>query len=93
MTADLELVSRLQTLDLKIAELQREVALGQMLDVANATAHETLSALKTGSYSVRGPLLLGIDTPIGLAIVRELGEHSVEVHGIGRSRSGCGITA
>jgi predicted ATP-grasp superfamily ATP-dependent carboligase len=29
-------------------------------------------------------LLLGIDTPIGLAIVRELGEHGVEVHGIGR---------
>ncbi|MEO8304480.1 MAG: carboxylate--amine ligase [Betaproteobacteria bacterium] len=30
-------------------------------------------------------LLLGIDTPIGLAIVRELGKHGVEVHGIGRS--------
>jgi len=32
-------------------------------------------------------LLLGIDTPIGLAIVRELGGHGVEVHGIGRKRN------
>ena len=35
-------------------------------------------------------LLLGIDTPIGLSVVRELGSHGVPVHGIGRSRAAIG---
>ena len=30
-------------------------------------------------------LLLGIDTPIGVTILRELGQHGVPVHGIGRA--------
>ncbi len=30
-------------------------------------------------------ILLGIDTPIGVAVLRELGKHGVPVHGIGRS--------
>ncbi|CAN5194468.1 hypothetical protein BH09PSE3_BH09PSE3_01020 [soil metagenome] len=30
-------------------------------------------------------LVLGSDTPIGLAVIRELGAHGVEVHAIGRS--------
>lgn len=36
-------------------------------------------------------LLLGIDTPIGLAIVRELAQHGVEVHGIARDRAAPGL--
>jgi predicted ATP-grasp superfamily ATP-dependent carboligase len=35
-------------------------------------------------------LLLGIDTPIGLSVVRELGRHGVPVHGIGRSDAAIG---
>ena len=30
-------------------------------------------------------LILGVDTPIGLAVIRDLGRHGVPVHGIGRS--------
>ncbi|SDA18617.1 Predicted ATP-dependent carboligase, ATP-grasp superfamily [Nitrosospira sp. Nsp18] len=36
-------------------------------------------------------LLLGIDTPIGLAIVRELAQHGVEVHGIAHDRAALGL--
>lgn len=36
-------------------------------------------------------LLLGIDTPIGLSIVRELAQHGVEVHGIARDRAAPGL--
>lgn len=36
-------------------------------------------------------VVLGIDTPIGLAVVRELGEHGVEVHGIARGPRGIGL--
>jgi predicted ATP-grasp superfamily ATP-dependent carboligase len=36
-------------------------------------------------------IVLGVDTPIGLAVVRELGDHGVEVHGIGRNRRGLGL--
>ena len=35
-------------------------------------------------------IVLGIDTPIGLTVVRELGAHGVPVHGIGRSRAALG---
>lgn len=35
-------------------------------------------------------ILLGIDTPIGLAIVRELGRSGIEVHGLGRGRHAIG---
>ena len=35
-------------------------------------------------------ILLGIDTPIGLSVVRELGGHGVPVHGIGRSAAAIG---
>ena len=36
-------------------------------------------------------IVLGIGNPIGLTIVRELGEHGIEVHGIGREPSGLGF--
>lgn len=36
-------------------------------------------------------IVLGIDTPIGLTVVRELGEHGVEVHGIARNTRGVGL--
>lgn len=36
-------------------------------------------------------LLLGIDTPIGLAIIRELGRRGVEIYGIGRDRNALGF--
>ena len=36
-------------------------------------------------------LLLGVDTPIGLTLIRELAEHSVEVHGVARSPWGIGL--
>ena len=36
-------------------------------------------------------ILLGIDTPIGLALLRELGGHGVEVHGIARSERALGL--
>lgn len=35
-------------------------------------------------------LLLGIETPIGVTILRELGEHGVPVHGIGRTGDAIG---
>ena len=35
-------------------------------------------------------LLLGIDTPIGLSIIRELGEHGVKVIGLGSSAKSLG---
>ena len=36
-------------------------------------------------------ILLGADTPIGLTVIRELGEHGVPVHAIARSREGIGL--
>lgn len=36
-------------------------------------------------------IVLGIDTPIGLAVVRELGREGIEVHGIARSPRGLGL--
>ena len=36
-------------------------------------------------------ILLGIDSPIGLAAIRELGGAGVEVHGIARNRRGVGL--
>lgn len=36
-------------------------------------------------------IVLGVDTPIGLAVVRELGEHGIEVHGIARNARGVGL--
>jgi predicted ATP-grasp superfamily ATP-dependent carboligase len=36
-------------------------------------------------------ILLGADSPIGLTIIRELGEHGVPVHAIARSREGIGL--
>ncbi|QJQ33143.1 carboxylate--amine ligase [Sphingomonas lacunae] len=35
-------------------------------------------------------IVLGVDTPIGLTVLRELGEHDVPVHGIGRSSHALG---
>ena len=35
-------------------------------------------------------IVLGVDTPIGLTVVRELGRHGVLVHGIGRSEQAIG---
>jgi predicted ATP-grasp superfamily ATP-dependent carboligase len=42
---------------------------------------------------IAGPplILVGIDTPIGLALVRELGRAGIEVHGIARERRGLGL--
>ena len=36
-------------------------------------------------------IVLGIDTPIGLAVVRELGRFGVPVHGIARDKRGIGL--
>src|SRR5260370_9084546 len=36
-------------------------------------------------------ILLGADTPVGLTIIRELGEHGVSVHAVARSRDGIGL--
>jgi len=36
-------------------------------------------------------IVVGIDTPIGLTIVRELGERGVEVHGIANNRQAVGL--
>ncbi len=36
-------------------------------------------------------VMLGVDTPIGLAVVRELGEHGIRVHGVARSARGLGL--
>lgn len=49
-----------------------------------------LSGRDTAALPAR-VLLLGVDTPIGLAIIRELGEHGVEVHGIARSVDALGL--
>jgi predicted ATP-grasp superfamily ATP-dependent carboligase len=38
-------------------------------------------------------LLIGVDTPIGLTIMRELGEHGVKVHGVGRTSSALGFSS
>lgn len=38
-------------------------------------------------------LVLGVDTPVGLTIVRELGRHGVSVHGIGNSRDALARTS
>jgi predicted ATP-grasp superfamily ATP-dependent carboligase len=36
-------------------------------------------------------ILLGADTPIGLTVIRDLGEHGVPVHAVARSRQGIGL--
>ncbi|WP_295435010.1 hypothetical protein [uncultured Thiodictyon sp.] len=36
-------------------------------------------------------MVLGVDSPIGLAMIRELGRHGVLVHGIGRSSRSLGL--
>lgn len=40
-------------------DMQREVVLGQTLDVLNSNDLEAIHDLKTGSYTVRGPIALG----------------------------------
>jgi geranylgeranyl diphosphate synthase type I len=40
-------------------QMQREVVLGQTLDVLNSSDLEAIHDLKTGSYTVRGPIALG----------------------------------
>ena len=35
-------------------------------------------------------IVLGVDTPIGLTVIRELGEHGVPVHGVGRNADAIG---
>lgn len=40
--------------------------------------------------SAEAVIVLGTDTPIGLTIIRELGQHGVQVHGVGRSRRALG---
>jgi predicted ATP-grasp superfamily ATP-dependent carboligase len=36
-------------------------------------------------------VVVGVDTPIGLTVVRELGRHGVKVHGIARNNRGVGL--
>src|SRR5271167_1301119 len=36
-------------------------------------------------------ILLGADTPIGLTIIRDLGENGVQIHAVARSRAGVGL--
>src|SRR5947208_7870555 len=36
-------------------------------------------------------ILLGADTPIGLTVIRDLGEHGVPIHAVARSRAGIGL--
>lgn len=36
-------------------------------------------------------IVLGVDSPIGLTVVRELGEHGVAVHGIATAKRGLGL--
>lgn len=38
-------------------------------------------------------IVLGVDTPIGLTVVRELGSHGVPIHGIGRNANAIGRTS
>ncbi|MFM9853744.1 MAG: carboxylate--amine ligase [Sphingomonadaceae bacterium] len=38
-------------------------------------------------------IILGVDTPIGLTVVRELGRHGVPVHGIGNSAGSIGAAS
>ena len=42
------------------ARMEREVILGQCLDVTRCADTERMHQLKTGSYTVRGPLALGV---------------------------------
>jgi predicted ATP-grasp superfamily ATP-dependent carboligase len=44
-----------------------------------------------GKVILPSAILLGADTPIGLTIIRELGEHGVSVHAVARSREGIGL--
>ena len=45
------------------------------------------------TYETKLPpaILLGADTPVGLTVMRELGEHGVSVHAVARSREGIGL--
>ena len=45
------------------------------------------------TYEAKLPpaILLGADTPVGLTIIRDLGEHGVSVHAVARSREGIGL--
>src|ERR1700751_1591341 len=45
------------------------------------------------TYKAKLPpaILLGADTPVGLTVMRELGEHGVSVHAVARSREGIGL--
>jgi predicted ATP-grasp superfamily ATP-dependent carboligase len=45
------------------------------------------------SAELKPAVILGIDTPIGLAIIRDLGSHGVSVTGIGRHASALGMAS
>jgi geranylgeranyl diphosphate synthase type I len=51
--------ARLQTIVRRFAAMQREVVLGQTLDLIDSSDVDAKHDLKTGSYTVRGPLALG----------------------------------
>src|SRR5882672_11485109 len=38
-------------------------------------------------------IVLGVDTPIGLAVIRDLGRHGVPVHAVGRQRHSIGLAS
>jgi len=60
IVADLDLpVARRRAVNAVFAEMEHEVILGQCLDVTRSEDVARIHRLKTGSYTVRGPLLLG----------------------------------
>lgn len=60
IVADLDLpVARRRAVNAVFAEMEHEVILGQCLDVTRSDDVARIHRLKTGSYTVRGPLLLG----------------------------------
>lgn len=60
IVADLDLpTARRRAVNAVFAEMEHEVILGQCLDVTRSPDVARIHTLKTGSYTVRGPLLLG----------------------------------
>ena len=47
----------------------------------------------TASISTLPAVVFGIDTPIGLTIVRDLGRHGVPVYGVARNNEGLGLSS
>jgi len=71
-------VDRVGAMGAVFAEIQRDVVLGQTLDVLGSEDVDRMRQLKTGSYTVRGPLALGHalanGTAAALVVLRAFGE-------------------